>query len=438
MASELRASYGAWAASRFRVPAVREEPVPSTPAVPTSWSGSLASELAYVVLQTGVGVNALALEAERLGRTRNLSTGWRSARTLAADRSPRGPSRVSVFAPRTALRLPHDRRAARRVGVDFPWRRGRGGAALRRAQRSGGSGAPEAERGRPGAHALRMAASEDTEPLKRLGERILTGEFHAVAFTTQVQVRHLFAVTDAHLRPALAEALDRRVMTSAPSTTCRTHGPPGPRSRGRRRPPEPQTGAALRGPGFRSRGAARPRARGRRGLTMNRRDHSSTPPPQPSPRRWRGPRCPEWLRSFIDPAPAIPRDRRRRVGRGLASERPRVGQRRTGDRGHEVRHHRANRLLAIVIAHEKGLFKKYGINSTVTKGASWAAIRDSLSNGDIQATHMLIGMPIASTMGLGGAPKKPMIVPWLLNRNGQAITLKTELEGQGRGRSRRR
>ncbi len=31
----------------------------------------------------------------------------------------------------------------------------------------------------------------------------------------------------------------------------------------------------------------------------------------------------------------------------------------------------------IVIAHEKGLFKKYGINSTVSKGASWAAIRDA-------------------------------------------------------------
>jgi nitrate/nitrite transport system substrate-binding protein len=60
----------------------------------------------------------------------------------------------------------------------------------------------------------------------------------------------------------------------------------------------------------------------------------------------------------------------------------------------------------IVIAHEKGLFKKYGINSVVAKGANWAAIRDSLSSGDIQATHMLIGMPIASTMGLLGSPKK--------------------------------
>src|SRR5688572_14584996 len=84
----------------------------------------------------------------------------------------------------------------------------------------------------------------------------------------------------------------------------------------------------------------------------------------------------------------------------------------------------------IVIAHEKGLFKKYGINSTVAKGANWAAIRDSLSNGDNQGTHMLIGMPIASTMGLLGSPKKPMIIPWLLNRNGQSITLKAALKGK--------
>lgn len=84
----------------------------------------------------------------------------------------------------------------------------------------------------------------------------------------------------------------------------------------------------------------------------------------------------------------------------------------------------------IVIAHEKGFFKKYGINSTIAKGASWAAIRDSLSNGDIQATHMLTGMPLASTMGLLGAPKKPLVIPWMLNRNGQAITMKAALKGK--------
>src|SRR5437868_7330579 len=84
----------------------------------------------------------------------------------------------------------------------------------------------------------------------------------------------------------------------------------------------------------------------------------------------------------------------------------------------------------IVIAHEKGFFKKYGINSTVSKGASWAAIRDSLSNGELQATHMLTGMPIASTMGLLGSPKKPMIIPWMINRNGQSISLAASFKGK--------
>ena len=85
---------------------------------------------------------------------------------------------------------------------------------------------------------------------------------------------------------------------------------------------------------------------------------------------------------------------------------------------------------SIVIAHEKGFFKKYGVASTVAKQASWAAVRDALSNGDIQGTHMLIGMPIASTMGLLGAPKKPMIVPWLINRNGQSISLSKSFIGK--------
>jgi nitrate/nitrite transport system substrate-binding protein len=85
---------------------------------------------------------------------------------------------------------------------------------------------------------------------------------------------------------------------------------------------------------------------------------------------------------------------------------------------------------AFVIAHEKGYFKKYGINATIVKGASWASIRDLLSNGDLHCTHMLLGMPIASTIGLLGSPKKPMIIPWIANRNGQAITMKAEWKGK--------
>jgi nitrate/nitrite transport system substrate-binding protein len=86
---------------------------------------------------------------------------------------------------------------------------------------------------------------------------------------------------------------------------------------------------------------------------------------------------------------------------------------------------------SIVMAHELGYFKKFGINSVVSKEASWAVIRDKLTLGENQATHMLIGMPFASTMGLAGSPVKPMVIPWLLNRNGQAITLNNKLKAAG-------
>src|SRR4026208_2225965 len=61
----------------------------------------------------------------------------------------------------------------------------------------------------------------------------------------------------------------------------------------------------------------------------------------------------------------------------------------------------------IVMAHELGYFKKFGIESVISKEASWAVIRGKLSLGENQATHMLIGMPIASTMGLAGGAGEP-------------------------------
>jgi nitrate/nitrite transport system substrate-binding protein len=51
-----------------------------------------------------------------------------------------------------------------------------------------------------------------------------------------------------------------------------------------------------------------------------------------------------------------------------------------------------------------------------------------LSDGEIQAAAMPLGMPIASTIGLLGAPRKAMVVPWILNRNGQAVTMKAKFE----------
>ena len=77
----------------------------------------------------------------------------------------------------------------------------------------------------------------------------------------------------------------------------------------------------------------------------------------------------------------------------------------------------------IVVAHDKGFFEKHGIESSLTKFGSWTASRDGLLSGEAQAAHMLFGMPVAAAVGKLGAEHRPLIIPWILNRNGQAITI---------------
>ena len=88
---------------------------------------------------------------------------------------------------------------------------------------------------------------------------------------------------------------------------------------------------------------------------------------------------------------------------------------------------------SVVMASELGLYKKYGLDVTISKEASWAAVRDKLTIGDIQAAHILYGMPYASTLGIVGAEgqQKAMVIPMALNQNGQAITLGNHLKKLG-------
>jgi nitrate/nitrite transport system substrate-binding protein len=77
----------------------------------------------------------------------------------------------------------------------------------------------------------------------------------------------------------------------------------------------------------------------------------------------------------------------------------------------------------VVIAHAKGLFLKHGIESNVIKFGSWTDSRDALLSGKAQAAHMLFGMPVAAAVGKLGTDHRPLVIPWILNRNGQAITV---------------
>jgi len=85
---------------------------------------------------------------------------------------------------------------------------------------------------------------------------------------------------------------------------------------------------------------------------------------------------------------------------------------------------------SVVMASVKEFDKKYGIKIIPSKEASWAAVRDKLVNGELDAAHVLYGLVYGVQLGIGG-PKKDMSVLMTLNNNGQAITLSSQLKAKG-------
>ncbi len=86
----------------------------------------------------------------------------------------------------------------------------------------------------------------------------------------------------------------------------------------------------------------------------------------------------------------------------------------------------------LIIAKEKGFFAKYGIEQVnLLQEASWDAIADRIVGGELHAAQMVTGMPLALTLGMNGRASTPISVPLVLSRNGNAITLSTQLYQKG-------
>ncbi len=85
---------------------------------------------------------------------------------------------------------------------------------------------------------------------------------------------------------------------------------------------------------------------------------------------------------------------------------------------------------SVVVASVMEFDRKYGIKIVPSKEASWAAVRDKLVNGELDAAHVLYGLVYGLQLGVGG-PKKDMAVLMSINHNGQAITLSAKLREKG-------
>ncbi len=77
---------------------------------------------------------------------------------------------------------------------------------------------------------------------------------------------------------------------------------------------------------------------------------------------------------------------------------------------------------ALIIAVDKGFAAEEGLAIELMREVSWSNIRDKLNIGLFDAAHLLAPLAIASTLGIGHV-KVPLLAPFMLGLNGNAITV---------------
>jgi two-component system, oxyanion-binding sensor len=80
----------------------------------------------------------------------------------------------------------------------------------------------------------------------------------------------------------------------------------------------------------------------------------------------------------------------------------------------------------LIVAADKGFAAQEGVAIELVREVSWSNVRDKLNIGLFDAAHVLAPVAIASSLGIGHV-KVPLLVPFVLNFNGNAITVSPAL-----------
>ncbi|MEP6999771.1 MAG: uroporphyrinogen-III synthase [bacterium] len=203
-------------------PAVYEARVDATGLIPALIDDIRDSRIAIVICLTGAGLTSLFTQANEIGSLASLVSALSVVTTVC-----RGPKPSAVLR-RHAVRV--------RVGVQSPHTTDELLAALATVPIHGQRVVVVCDGGRntPLVNALALRGAEvqeihayewqlpaDVVPLEQLVHSLLDDRIDAVAFTTQVQVRHLFAVADRlNLHEPLRYALSHRTVVGSIGPSC--------------------------------------------------------------------------------------------------------------------------------------------------------------------------------------------------------------------------
>lgn len=78
----------------------------------------------------------------------------------------------------------------------------------------------------------------------------------------------------------------------------------------------------------------------------------------------------------------------------------------------------------LIAAQAQGYFEDEGLAVELVREASWATVRDKVAVGALDGAHMLAPMALATA---AEDPRRAVLAPMALNRNGSAITVSTAL-----------
>jgi NitT/TauT family transport system ATP-binding protein len=82
--------------------------------------------------------------------------------------------------------------------------------------------------------------------------------------------------------------------------------------------------------------------------------------------------------------------------------------------------------VGLIVAADKGFLAAEGLDVELVREVSWSNMRDKLNIGLFDAAHLIAPIAIASSLGLGHV-KVPIIAPFALGLNGNAITVSPAL-----------
>ncbi|HBB30468.1 MAG TPA: twin-arginine translocation pathway signal protein [Cyanobacteria bacterium UBA8803] len=90
-----------------------------------------------------------------------------------------------------------------------------------------------------------------------------------------------------------------------------------------------------------------------------------------------------------------------------------------------------NDCAPFAIAWEKGFFRKYGLNVTLSREASWANSRDGIIFGRLDASPVVSGAVTNARIGAEGARHAPLCAAMTIHRHGNAMTMNKAMWNSG-------